>query len=108
MKDTKLLLILEKQIDKIVLAVFALISVFLLWVYVVGNPYSEKVRIQGKEKTLSPSEIDRYVKQEAEKMFARGMDRQRNADDILEKKFKEALKRADESDDPPPRIFDLD
>ena len=46
--------------------------------------------------------------QEAEKMFAKGMDRQRNADDILEKKFREALKRADESDDPPPRIFDLD
>ncbi len=46
--------------------------------------------------------------QEAEKMFTKGMDRQRNADEILEKKFKEALKRADESDDPPPRIFDLD
>jgi hypothetical protein len=28
--------------------------------------------------------------------------------DILEKKFREALKRADKSDDPPPRIFDLD
>jgi len=26
----------------------------------------------------------------------------------LEKKFKEALKRADKSDTPPPRIFDLD
>ena len=46
--------------------------------------------------------------QEAEKMFAKGMDRQLNADEILEKKFKEALKRADKSDDPPPRIFDLD
>ena len=45
---------------------------------------------------------------EAEKMFAKGMDRQRNADEILDKKFKEALKRADKSDDPPPRIFDLD
>ncbi|MHC5118501.1 MAG: hypothetical protein ACYSOH_00585, partial [Planctomycetota bacterium] len=69
MKNTKFLLILEKQIDKIVLAVFALISVVLLWVYVIGNPYSEKVRIQGRERTLSPSEIDRYVKQEAEKML---------------------------------------
>ena len=45
---------------------------------------------------------------EAEKMFSQGMDRQRNADEILEKKFKEALKHADDSDDPPPRIFDLD
>lgn len=70
MKNTKILLILEKQIDKIVLAVFALISLFLLWVYVVGNPYSEKVSIQERQKKLSPSEIDRYVKQEAEKMVA--------------------------------------
>jgi hypothetical protein len=69
MKNKKLLLILEKQIDKIVLGVFALISLFLLWVFVIGNPYSEKVRIQGRERTLSPSEIDRYVKQEAEKML---------------------------------------
>ena len=69
MKNKTLLLMLEKQIDKIVLGVFALISLFLLWVFVIGNPYSEKVRIQGRERTLSPSEIDRYVNQEAEKML---------------------------------------
>ena len=45
---------------------------------------------------------------EAEKAFDRGLARQRSADDILEKKFREALKKADKSDDPPPRIFDLD
>jgi hypothetical protein len=45
---------------------------------------------------------------EAEALFNEGMDRERRADDILEKKFKEALKRADKSDTPPPRIFDLD
>lgn len=45
---------------------------------------------------------------EAEEMFDKGMDRERHADEILEKKFKEALKRADKSDKPPPRIFDLD
>jgi hypothetical protein len=45
---------------------------------------------------------------EAEDLFNKGMDRERRADDILEKKFKEALKRADKSDSPPPRIFDLD
>lgn len=45
---------------------------------------------------------------EAEALFNRGMDRERRADDILEKKFKEALERADKSDKPPPRIFDLD
>jgi len=49
------------------------------------------------------------AKQEAaERMFQQNMDRERNADEILEKKFREALKRADKSDAPPPRIFDLD
>lgn len=47
-------------------------------------------------------------KSEAEQAFARGIERERNADDLLEKKFREALKKADKSDDPPPRIFDLD
>ena len=45
---------------------------------------------------------------EAEALFNQGMDRERRADEILEKKFKEALKRADKTDAPPPRIFDLD
>ena len=45
---------------------------------------------------------------EAEAMFNEGMDRERRSDDILSKKFEEALKRADKSDTPPPRIFDLD
>ena len=45
---------------------------------------------------------------EAEALFDKGMDRERRADEILEKKFKEALKRADKTDTPPPRIFDLD
>ena len=45
---------------------------------------------------------------EAEALFDQGMDREQRADDILEKKFKEALKHADKSDTPPPRIFDLD
>ena len=44
----------------------------------------------------------------AAEMFAKGMDRERRADEILDKKFEEALKHADKSDTPPPRIFDLD
>ena len=48
-------------------------------------------------------------KQDAAKaLFDEGMDREQRADEILEKKFKEALKKADKSDTPPPRIFDLD
>lgn len=53
-------------------------------------------------------EVGRRRQAEAEEIFARGMERERNADEILEKKFREALKRADKSDTPPPRIFDLD
>jgi hypothetical protein len=45
---------------------------------------------------------------EAEATFEKGIERVRNADDLLEKKFREALKHADKSDAPPPRIFDLD
>lgn len=45
---------------------------------------------------------------EAEAMFERGMARERNADELLDQKFREALEKADKSDDPPPRIFDLD
>jgi hypothetical protein len=47
-------------------------------------------------------------KAEAEALFSEGMDRERRSDEILTKKFEEALKRADKSDAPPPRIFDLD
>lgn len=45
---------------------------------------------------------------EAEALFSEGMDRESRSDEILTKKFEEALKRADKSDTPPPRIFDLD
>lgn len=44
----------------------------------------------------------------AERDFEKGIERVLNADELLEKKFREALKRADKSDAPPPRIFDLD
>lgn len=45
---------------------------------------------------------------DAEALFARGIEREQNADEILERKFREAMKHADKSDAPPPRIFDLD
>jgi len=67
MKNKSILLLLENHVDKIVLAVSVLVSLFLLWVYVIGSPYSEKVRFRGgRERKLGPSEIDRYVKEEAE------------------------------------------
>ncbi len=45
---------------------------------------------------------------DAARQFKQGIERELNADELLEKKFREALKRADKSDSPPPRIFDLD
>lgn len=57
---------LENYVDKIVLAVCVLVSMFLLWAFVISNPYGEKVRVRGQQRKLGPSEIDRYVKQEAE------------------------------------------
>lgn len=46
--------------------------------------------------------------EDAVRQFEQGIERELNADELLEKKFREALKRADKSDSPPPRIFDLD
>ena len=71
MKQKNLLLMLESHIDKIVLTVFILISLVLLWVYVIGNPYGKKVRISGREQKLSPSELDRVVKQKLEDVIPR-------------------------------------
>ena len=69
MKNKNILALLESHVDKIVLAVGVLASLFLLWLFVIGNPYGEKVRVGGRERKLSPSQIDRYVKQEAEALL---------------------------------------
>ena len=47
---------------------------------------------------------------EAEDVFEREMEAMKDRDRLLEEKFREALKRAEESpeDEPPPRPFDLD
>ena len=54
-------------------------------------------------------DLDRS-KAEAEEVFAREMEAFEDRDRLLEEKFREALKRAEESpdDEPPPRPFDLD
>ena len=45
---------------------------------------------------------------EAEDRLSRAMYESRHRDEILEKKFQEARKKASESDEPPPRPFDGD
>lgn len=47
-------------------------------------------------------------RKEAADRLARAMDEERHREDILEKKFQEARKKAAESDEPPPRPFDAD
>ncbi|MHC4926283.1 MAG: hypothetical protein ACYTER_02940 [Planctomycetota bacterium] len=59
------LMILESQVDKIVLVVMVLISLALLWLYVLSNPYAEKVG----SKKLSPGNIDKEIKTKADLML---------------------------------------
>ena len=49
-------------------------------------------------------------KEQAEDIFTREMEAMKDRDRLLEEKFKEAMKRAEEEpdDSPPPRPFDLD
>jgi uncharacterized Zn finger protein (UPF0148 family) len=47
-------------------------------------------------------------KKEAEEKLSRAMEETRHRQEILEKKFEEARKKAAESDEPPPRPFDGD
>lgn len=49
-------------------------------------------------------------KAEAEDLFSRELDAMKDRDRLLEKKFEEAMKRAEEEpdDEPPPRPWDLD
>ncbi|HEU4401307.1 MAG TPA: hypothetical protein VFT43_04310 [Candidatus Polarisedimenticolia bacterium] len=47
-------------------------------------------------------------KKEAEEKLARAMEESRHREEILEKKFQEARKKAAENDEPPPRPFDAD
>ena len=50
----------------------------------------------------------RSQKKEAAEKLARAMDEAKHRQEILEKKFEEARKKASESDAPPPRPFDND
>ena len=63
----------------------------------------------GKDFDALLSDLDKS-KAEAENLFEREMSAMKDRDRLLEEKFKEALKRAEESpeDEPPPRPFDLD
>ncbi len=69
-KKKSFLSILENQIDKIILGVMILISLVLLWLYVIGNPNGQKVRIGSRGETkVNPGNIDKKIKEQADQLI---------------------------------------
>lgn len=66
-KKKSILDMLETHLDKIVLGVIALIGLYLLWAFVVGNPYG--VEVHGRK--LGPGQIDQHNKQQAQMLQER-------------------------------------
>ena len=64
---------------------------------------------EGKDLTALVEELDQQ-KEEAEEIFSREMEALEDRDRLLEEKFREALKNAEDDPDegPPVRPFDLD
>ncbi|MCK5644784.1 MAG: hypothetical protein KAJ19_28550, partial [Gammaproteobacteria bacterium] len=54
----------EQYVDKIVLAVAAILSIWLLWTFVLGSPYAHEISGQ----KLGPGEIDGYVQRRARQL----------------------------------------
>lgn len=50
----------ERYIDKVVLGVAGLLSLWLLWVFVLGNPYA--IEYDGRK--LGPGRVDNYIKEQ--------------------------------------------
>lgn len=66
-KFDKIFQVFEAHVDKLVLGVIGIVALFLLWVYVIGNPYG--VKVDGK--TMGPPKIDPHVKRKAEQLAAK-------------------------------------
>lgn len=76
---------------------------------VISHRPHEKPPAGGKELGQLLEDLDRD-KEQAEDLFQREVDAFKDRDRLLEEKFKEAMKRAEDADDgtPPPRPFDFD
>ena len=70
---------------------------------------AKRAPASGKDFEKLLAELDEE-KSQAEEIFEREVEALKNRDQLLEKKFEEALRNAQESPDeqPPPRPFDLD
>ncbi|MFQ5700766.1 MAG: hypothetical protein ACE5HU_02865 [Acidobacteriota bacterium] len=69
--------------------------------------FEEPKRTQGASFEQMLRDVDASKRKSASRL-QRAFDEQRQRDSILQKKFREAVKKAEESDEPPPRPFDLD
>ncbi|OLD65592.1 MAG: hypothetical protein DMF52_03815 [Acidobacteria bacterium] len=78
------------------------------------DPETGAILLEERRKHREHASLDEALGQvkaqrkEAEGKLARAMDEARHREEILEKKFQEARKKAAESDEPPPRPFDAD
>ncbi|HEX9428108.1 MAG TPA: hypothetical protein VGA64_09995 [Candidatus Polarisedimenticolia bacterium] len=74
-----------------------------------GSILREERRARREHQTLDAALSHvKAQRKEAEDKLSRAMEENRNRQEILEKKFEEARKKAAESDTPPPRPFDGD
>ena len=76
---------------------------------VISHKAAKPAPAEGKDFAELLEELEEE-KSQAEELFEREVEAHKNRDRLLEEKFQEALKRAEESpdDEPPPRPFDLD
>ena len=64
---------------------------------------------KGPVKSLEEAARENAARQDqARAQLAKAMQDEKNRDEIMEKKFKEAMKKAEKDETPPPRPFDLD
>lgn len=61
----KLLDLLEKHVDKLMLAIVAIASLAILWFFVISNPYAKDI---GGGVSAGPGKIDTIIKQDAERL----------------------------------------
>ena len=64
---------------------------------------------KGPVKSLEEAARENAARQEqARAQMAKALQEEKHKDEIMEKKFKEAMKKAEKDETPPPRPFDLD
>jgi len=63
--------LVERHIEKSVLALFVLVSLVVAWRYLVADPYVVEIRVTGQRQSLRPDEVEPFILEEAEKLDQR-------------------------------------